>query len=429
MADLETDDLSQLSQQPHGGGGDDSGDVDLSDETQDFRFLGMFAQGGRKTDPTIPKRGEKDFAPDGTHLQSRILNDSRSAMHNALSVQRQHTSRVNVHITWRREIGKGEVMAAKGTHFKTMGRADKQGTVWLEREEVVYLVERGGVECWWEEGVPMSLQGCYAECLGGVYAYLKRAGYIVQRADTFLAETSNTDKTTTTALTTPLPQTYHPPLHPPPLGLFPTLTHRLLYFFNFNPPPPSTGPVISLRTPYRNYTQIYTRLSLIPSYNPSLSTSTTTNTTNTPTHPFPLTYRIYKPNPTFKKSSPPPPDFHVAVIPTANHPHIPTLSDIESLFNTLPEESKGGKEWGAKSMMQRLKEGRKGLVLAVVDGGVISFVRMGDVGFGGERVWQATGPRRKGGGGGGGGGGGQKQKGKGPKGSGKVSGKSGGGRG
>jgi len=88
-------------------------------------------------------------------------------MHTALSGQRQHTSRVNVHITWRREIGKGEVEAAKGTHFKTMGRADKHGTVWLEREEVVYLVERGGVECWWEEGVPMSLQGVYAECLGG----------------------------------------------------------------------------------------------------------------------------------------------------------------------------------------------------------------------------------------------------------------------
>ena len=91
-------------------------------------------------------------------------------MHNVLSGQRQHTSRVNVHITWRREAGKGEVKAAKGTHFKTIGRADKQGTVWLEREEVVYLVERGGVECWWEEGVPMSLQGCYAECLGGAEA-------------------------------------------------------------------------------------------------------------------------------------------------------------------------------------------------------------------------------------------------------------------
>ena len=57
---------------------------------------------------------------------------------------------------------------AKGMHFKSMGQADKAGVVWLEREEVVYLVERGGVECWWEEGIPMSLQGCYAECLGTV---------------------------------------------------------------------------------------------------------------------------------------------------------------------------------------------------------------------------------------------------------------------
>ena len=51
-------------------------------------------------------------------------------------------------------------------------------------------------------------------------------------------------------------------------------------------------------------------------------------------------------------------------------------------------------------MMQRLKEGRRGVVLAVVDGGVISFVRVGDVGFGEERVWEGMGPRRKGGSGG-----------------------------
>jgi len=52
MADLETDDLRQLSQQPQGSG--DSGDVDISDETQDFRFLGMFAQGTGKKYLPLP---------------------------------------------------------------------------------------------------------------------------------------------------------------------------------------------------------------------------------------------------------------------------------------------------------------------------------------------------------------------------------------
>lgn len=121
-----------------------------------------------RTDATIPKRGEKDFIPDGTDLQSRTLSESRSAMHNALSGTRTHTNKVNLHLTWHPECGRAEVKVAKGMHFKSMGQADKAGVVWLEREEVVYLVERGGVECWWEEGVPMSLQGCYAECLGTV---------------------------------------------------------------------------------------------------------------------------------------------------------------------------------------------------------------------------------------------------------------------
>lgn len=70
-----------------------------------------------------------------------------------------------------REVGRGEMKAAKGMHFKAMGRV---GTVWMEREEMVYLVERRGVECWWEEGTQMSLQGCYVECLGGSGGGLER---------------------------------------------------------------------------------------------------------------------------------------------------------------------------------------------------------------------------------------------------------------
>jgi arginine/lysine/ornithine decarboxylase len=48
------------------------------------------------------------------------------------------------------------------------------------------------MECFWENGVPMSLQAVYACCIGSkddgsierlqVYSYLKRLGFIVQRA-------------------------------------------------------------------------------------------------------------------------------------------------------------------------------------------------------------------------------------------------------
>lgn len=67
---------------------------------------------------------------------------------------------------------------------------------------------------------------------------------------------------------------------------------------------------------------------------------------------------------------------------------------------SAPKGPKGPRPWAEKTMMSRLKEGRKGVVLAVVDRGVISFVRVGDVGFGEERVWEegARGGKGKGGG-------------------------------
>ncbi len=122
-----------------------------------------------------------------------MLAESRLAMHDALCGERKHTSKVHVEATWRPTENLAEVQAARGPHFKTLGKADKRG-VWLLPEETIYMVERGALECWWEEGVPMSLQGVYASCLQGcggleryqVYSYLKRAGYILQRAPSFL---------------------------------------------------------------------------------------------------------------------------------------------------------------------------------------------------------------------------------------------------
>ncbi|KAI5279474.1 tRNA-splicing endonuclease subunit sen54, partial [Ascosphaera aggregata] len=90
---------------------------DMSDETQDFRFLSsisacvlvsleytrwMYVNNriiSSSSDPnsaTIPKRGEKDFEPNPTQLQSDILVASRQAMHNALSFTRLHNDKTVV---------------------------------------------------------------------------------------------------------------------------------------------------------------------------------------------------------------------------------------------------------------------------------------------------------------------------------------------
>lgn len=54
---------------------------DIEDDIQDWNALNKLT----KNSEVIPKRGEKDFEPDGTSVQSSLLDDSRNAMYQALS--------------------------------------------------------------------------------------------------------------------------------------------------------------------------------------------------------------------------------------------------------------------------------------------------------------------------------------------------------
>ncbi|KAH8154827.1 uncharacterized protein LAJ45_01358 [Morchella importuna] len=354
-------------------------DVDLSDETQDFRFLNLF----KKADPaSLPRRGEKDFEPDGTTLQDTILHESRLAMHEALLGERKHSTKAHVEATWRPAKSLAQVKVARGPHFKTVGRADKHGVLWLLPEETIYLVERGNLECWWEEGIPMSLQGAYASCLDGcggleryqVYAYLKRAGYIVQRAATFDEEPEESASAAVVAVQTVQPRKGTSG------GVGLTSIVSLAKTF-FSPALPAHGPIIGPGT-YRSYDAIYTRLSLIPSHHPP----------RRPTHPvsaaagrapFRVAYNVWKPRPSFKKSDPPAPDFRVAVV-SARETSLPTLRELAALFDSVPVDA----ETAAKAQFSRLKDGWRNVVLAVVDSGVTSYLKIGDVGFAGEEMWK-----------------------------------------
>jgi len=116
----------------------------------------------------------------------------------------------------------------KGIHFSSMGHSvprkvvDETGTERIQKqlellpEEAMYLIERGAMFCWKEsdvrakglDGAPMSVQQAYSEMMGKegmslerfqvsslhgsgakfliislkVFAYLKRLGYVVTRA-------------------------------------------------------------------------------------------------------------------------------------------------------------------------------------------------------------------------------------------------------
>ncbi|KAL7272798.1 tRNA-splicing endonuclease subunit sen54 [Rhizina undulata] len=375
-----------------------SQDADLSDETQDFRFLNMFKKAEHAS---LPRRGEKDFEPDGTDLQDSVLADSRQAMHDALLGERKHSSKVHVRATWRPCHELAEVHVAKGPHFKSLGKADRNGVLWLLPEETIYMVERGNLECWWEEGVPMSLQGVYASCLdaaGGleryqVFAYLKRAGYILQRAPTFFPSSSSSPaseelKNEVAATNTINPATLKP-------GLF---QHLFSTLFTTRPPP--DGPLVPPGA-YHSYPSIYSRLSLIPCHHPARKTPATPAP---PSPPFTVTYHVWKPRPHFKKSDPPPPDFRVCVIDSRDTP-VPSLSQLSALFDSLPVDDE--KAVDNKNVFQRLKDGRRNVVLAVVDSGVTSFIKFSDVGFGDEKMFsrKPAGRGGKGGGRGRGGGG------------------------
>ena len=221
----------------------DSTDRDLSDETQDFRLLQSFARcfplramrgptapilaltfdgpwddsfsNSQSDHQSLPRRGEKDFEPHGTNAQQDALAGSRAAMYDALAYRRVHPPDARpVGYLDAAQGGAGGVVVPRprGTHFRTVGHADRNG-VHLRPEEALYLVERGSLELrlrgdGWsseaptgeakgeemderEEGVPVGVQSTYAMLLGiegltleryQVYAGLKRSGYIVHRA-------------------------------------------------------------------------------------------------------------------------------------------------------------------------------------------------------------------------------------------------------
>lgn len=227
-------------------------------------------------------------------------------MHDALNGERKHTNKVHVQATWRTEKELAEVSIARGSHFKSVGKADSSGTVWLLPEETIYMVERGGLECWWEEGVPMTLQGVYASCLeacGGleryqVYAYLRRAGYILLRAPTWGSDVPQQ------SFYDPHPSTYA--TNGPSVGLFKSLFRAV-----FASRPPPNGPLVP-DAAYTSYSDIYAKLAIIPSHHPAKGVAEPTSAATE--YPFRVAYNVWKPQPHFKKSDPGEPDFRLAVV-------------------------------------------------------------------------------------------------------------------
>ncbi|KAI5925535.1 tRNA-splicing endonuclease subunit sen54 N-term-domain-containing protein [Camillea tinctor] len=329
----------------------------------------------------------------------------------------------------------------KGSLAHTMGRvvtgADRHAPAalktWLLPEEALYLVERGSLDLWWpardiahvfagkgeeagedagpydEEdvplGVPLSLQAAYALLIGRpgdrgrvpleryqVYANLRRSGYKVLRAT---------------------------PLSPPAAGarsLWEWLFALLGPAARKSRASPLVGPGL-----YRSYAQVYARLALVPRHRPSAVTELTPTAITEKAgqedeeeDPFHVFYHVWNNSAaaaSFTKARPPPPDFRVAVV-DARTTGPPTLEQMRGLLErgavfevpplnppspfaaaatTNPQSSfsgGGAGGGGIGAVYKRLKHGWRNAVVAVVDGGLVSYLRFGEMAFGEERLYE-----------------------------------------
>ena len=205
-------------------GGEDS---DGEDEAPDYlRLLSSLnpksnsssSAAGPSAGIVIPKRGEKDFEPTGFGGQAKLLERSREAMFQAVSGERRVGSRSLVRATWDATTRRARLHDVQGKIFETVGvirreqiKDEATGKLvtkaWNELlpEEALFLAERGSLQIY-QQGqtheqalAPMSLQQAFTALMlpaeGGIsddapltresyliYAYLKRLGYVVQRA-------------------------------------------------------------------------------------------------------------------------------------------------------------------------------------------------------------------------------------------------------
>ncbi|KAG8901362.1 tRNA-splicing endonuclease subunit sen54 [Tulasnella sp. 403] len=285
-----------------------------------------------------PIGGPSSASPNtGSNLQKHTLERARNAMYTTLKAERGISTKSLSYGLWFPQTRHAEVVLARGTLFSAVGYSnhprrspdvtldcggrakDEKGKTKrteLLPEEALYLVERGSMYCWrvdnlddatkldaWGPtprvdialddmpGAPMSVQQAFADMIGSgdgeltlekyqVYAYLKRLGYVVIRAE-----------------------------KPRDVALYPLAAKPA--------------------TPARP--RAFRKLRIIPAgHNTPLQVHRPT--TSSSYKPF---YHVYKPSTAFKKSAPPPPDFCIVVINARTTP-LPSLLEMSDLFGELP---------------------------------------------------------------------------------------------
>lgn len=130
---------------------------------------------------------------------------------------------------------------------------------------------------------------------------------------------------------------------------------------------------------------IYKKLALIPWYDPASAPQRDPLDTDAP---FRVAFHVYKPNTPIKKTAPPPPDFRIAVINARETTSFPTLAQLGALLESTPLDPPRGEKM-ERLLYMRLRHGHRNVVLAVVDQGVVSYLRVADSAFGKEKLFMS----------------------------------------
>jgi tRNA-splicing endonuclease subunit Sen54 len=342
-------------------------------------------------------------------------------MHTALSFPRIHPPKGHSVATYHPETNMAFIYNPKGALFMRMGtvlsaKEDPLGNdefrgqrMWLLPEEVLYLLERGSLDVRWpvdsddaEESLPMSLQAAYAMFIGDdashdghltlerytVYAGLKRSGYTVLRAPSW----DNPGPPPGTDCYASFPSMPRRAWH---VGLIDYFTSSMRFWPTGEDPFEkeqrfNKGPLVRSQL-YRSYAEIYRKLAIVPWHDPTSRFGR--NDIELETDPaFRVTFHVWKPGSTmFKKSDPGPPDFRIAVV-NARETSVPTSDKLSALMEKVPYNA----PTESSQLYQKLKHGYKSVILAIVDQGVVSYLRFSDAAFGREKLYDRK-PRGYGG--------------------------------
>ncbi|KAI5967830.1 SEN54 [Candida pseudojiufengensis] len=308
-------------------------EIELEDEIQqDWKQFTSSKQ--NISSVSIPKRGEKEFEPDGTAVQLTSLQESQNAMFAALSQDRGHHYSKRLIGVWCSKIHQCVIINVKGNYFKDMGKG-KDNFIYLNSIETMYLAERGSLVVFLsndkfeklildndiknlkEYNIENELWGLdleYLYCLTEIdvakyqiYAYLKRLGYLLMEVETnhIQKEIQIVNKPKQNSK---LDVSYW--LLPRKWGILPYPNLHTSHFASKN---------------YFNYTNIAESISL----NNQLITP------QQPENEFNITFNVWRPTPQFSKKNPPYPDYQVCVVDSSKNQDYLSFEQIKNLQSKL----------------------------------------------------------------------------------------------